>query len=66
MQKGKIVQLLWGISFEGSWKVQKGDSIQVNGDVRRIEHKEDSVVFVEPFSASQGVTTDVYVNFLTK
>jgi hypothetical protein len=57
------VHILWGISFEESWKVQKGDIINVNGDRRTIHDKVDSVVYVEPFS---GSTTDVHVNFLTK
>ena len=66
MLKGSIVHILWGISFEESWKVQKGDIINVNGDRRMIHEKIDSVVYVEPFGALNGSTTDVHVNFLTK
>ena len=62
-QKGALVSTWFGISFEKSWTVQKGDLIVVNGEVRRIEHKEDSVVYIEPFP---GSTTDVLVNFLFK
>jgi len=62
MPAGALVHILWGISFEKSYKVQKGDTIQVNGDIRVIHHKEDSVVYVEPFND----TKDLYVNFLSK
>jgi hypothetical protein len=66
MPTGSVVNILWGISFEESYKVQKGDKIKVNGDTRVIQHKEDSVVYVEPFSALNGSSTDVHVNFLSK
>jgi hypothetical protein len=61
--RANLVNILWGISFDRSWIVQKGDLILVNGEIRRIEHKEDSVVYIEPFP---GSTTDVVVNFLSK
>jgi len=57
MPNGSIVTIIWGISFEESWKVQKGDTITVNGERRVIHHKEDSVVYVEPFNASNGTVT---------
>jgi hypothetical protein len=63
MPAGSLVHIIWGISFENSWKVQKGDIIVINGHSRRVEHKEESVVYVEPFS---GSTTEVTVNFLLK
>jgi len=66
MPSGSMVNILWGISFEESYKVQKGDKIKVNGDIRVIQHKEDSVVYVEPFGAINGSSTDVHVNFLFK
>jgi hypothetical protein len=62
MPTGSVVNILWGISFQESYKVQKGDTIQVNGENRVIHHKEDSVVYIDPFNN----TTDVHVNFLSK
>jgi len=41
---------------------QTGDMIVVNGVIRQIEHKTDSVVYVEEFPNSETV----YVNFLNK
>ena len=52
MPNGSTVTILWGISFDESWKVQKGDTIKVKGDERVIQYKEDSVVYVEPFRGS--------------
>jgi hypothetical protein len=63
MPTGSLVNIVWGISFQNSWRVQTGDIITVNGDTRRIEHKTDSVVYVQPFS---GSTTEISVNFLSK
>jgi nanoRNase/pAp phosphatase (c-di-AMP/oligoRNAs hydrolase) len=63
MPVGSLVQIIWGISFQNSYRVQKGDIIVINGHSRRVEHKEDSVVYVEPFS---GSTTEISVNFLSK
>jgi hypothetical protein len=57
------VNTLVGISFAKSWMVQKGDMICVNGEIRCIEHKEDSVVYVESFP---GSLTNITVNFLSK
>lgn len=63
MPTGSLVSIVWGISFQNSWKFQKGDIIVINGHSRMIEHKEDSVVYVQPFS---GSTTEISVNFLSK
>jgi hypothetical protein len=63
MPFGSLAQIIWGISFENSNRVQKGDILVINGHSRRVEHKEDSVVYVEPFS---GSTTEISVNFLSK
>ena len=63
MPQGALVNIIWGISFEESWKVSKGDIIVINGSSRLIQHKEDSVVFVQPFS---GSTSHIQVNFLAK
>ena len=63
MPTGSLVSIVWGISFQNSWRFQTGDIIVVNGDTRRIEHKTDSVVYVQPFS---GSTTEISVNFLSK
>jgi hypothetical protein len=63
MPVGSLVQIIWGISFQNSNRVQKGDILVINGHSRRVEHKEDSVVYVEPFS---GSTTEISVNFLSK
>jgi hypothetical protein len=54
MPIGSLVHIVWGISFEESWKFQKGDTITVNGDRRIIRHKEDSVVYVDPFNTLDG------------
>lgn len=59
MNKGAIVHVVWGISFEGSWKFQTGDTIFVNGEERVIVHKADSVVYVEPFSGTDVFVKDV-------
>jgi hypothetical protein len=61
-EKGSIVGKLIGISFDRSWMVQSGDIILVNGVIRKIEHKAESVVYVEEFPNSEKV----YVNFLNK
>ena len=61
-EKGAVVGKLVGISFTRSWMVQVGDMILVNGVIRQIEHKTDSVVYVEEFPNSETV----YVNFLNK
>jgi hypothetical protein len=63
MPVGSLVHITWGISFQNSNRVQKGDILVINGHSRRVEHKEDSVVYVEPFS---GSTTEISVNFLSK
>ena len=63
MPVGTLVQIVWGISFQNSNRVQKGDILVINGHSRVIEHKEDSVVYVQPFS---GSTTEISVNFLSK
>ena len=63
MPVGTLVQIVWGISFQNSNRVQKGDILVINGHSRTIEHKEDSVVYVQPFS---GSTTEISVNFLSK
>ena len=63
MPVGSLVNIVWGISFQNSYRVQKGDIIVINGHSRQVEHKEDSVVYVQPFS---GSTTEISVNFLSK
>lgn len=63
MPVGSLVHITWGISFQNSWRVQRGDILVINGHSRVIEHKEDSVVYVQPFS---GSTTEITVNFLSK
>jgi hypothetical protein len=63
MPVGSLVHITWGISFQNSNRVQRGDILVINGHSRRVEHKEDSVVYVEPFS---GSTTEISVNFLSK
>lgn len=63
MPVGTLTNIVWGISFQNSNRVQKGDIIVVNGHSRVIDHKEDSVVYVQPFS---GSTTEISVNFLSK
>lgn len=63
MPVGSLVHITWGISFQNSNRIQKGDILVINGHSRRVEHKEDSVVYVEPFS---GSTTEISVNFLSK
>ena len=63
MPVGTLTNIVWGISFQNSNRVQKGDIIVINGHSRVIDHKEDSVVYVQPFS---GSTTEISVNFLSK
>ena len=61
-EKGAVVGKLIGISFTRSWIVQTGDMIVVNGVIRKIEYKADSVVYVEEFPCPESVI----VNFLNK
>jgi len=63
MPVGSLAHIIWGISFQNSNRVQTGDILVINGHSRVIEHKEDSVVYVQPFS---GSTTEISVNFLSK